>query len=188
MTDQTYHARALDNPVRRWLAPPRRVVARLGPQPGDKVLDLGAGVGYFAEELLSRVGPAGHVTLVDINPSGLQHFAGRHGTDARVDLVAAPASSVTAVGTGTQDRVLFHDVLCDIEDKAGAMAETYRMLRPGGVAYVSFHAVRRPSPRFRFRPTLAAWNELRGRQAWKEIGHGGSTLHPWYLLTKPTSG
>lgn len=41
---------------------------QLGVQPGDNVLEIGAGTGYNAAILQHIVGPGGHVTTVDIDP------------------------------------------------------------------------------------------------------------------------
>src|SRR6476660_2032366 len=43
------------------------VVQRAGLQPGEQVLDLGTGTGQGAIRAASLVGPAGHVTGVDIS-------------------------------------------------------------------------------------------------------------------------
>jgi len=185
--DQTYPAWALDNVFRRWFAPPRRTVNRLDPQPGERVVDLGAGVGYYANETLARLGPSGHLTLVDINGAALARFRSRHGPDQRVDLVVGSAASVPQVAAASEDRVLLADVLCDVEDKAGILAEAYRMLRPGGTVYVSFHSVPQPDPRRPLRPTPAVWDAARRQNPWEERARGGKPTHPWYLLVKPAT-
>jgi ubiquinone/menaquinone biosynthesis C-methylase UbiE len=187
MTDRSCPAWALDNPVRRLLSPPRRTVGRLDPRRGDRIVDLGAGVGYYADEVLSRIGPEGHLTLVDINGAALARFAERHGPDRRLEIVRSTAASVPQIPTSSRDRILLADMLCDVDDKAGILGEAYRMLRPGGVAYVSFHMEPRRNPRIPLRPTPREWEEARRGRPWEERRSGGTTTHPWYLLGKPST-
>jgi ubiquinone/menaquinone biosynthesis C-methylase UbiE len=56
---------SFDNPFRKWLHNPEAI---LGPyvRPGDTVIDIGAGMGYFTIPLAKLVGPAGHVTAIDV--------------------------------------------------------------------------------------------------------------------------
>jgi protein-L-isoaspartate(D-aspartate) O-methyltransferase len=44
------------------------MLAQLDPQPGDRVLEIGAGTGYNAALLAHLVGPGGQVTTIDIDP------------------------------------------------------------------------------------------------------------------------
>ena len=50
-----------DNPLRKLLHNPEAI---LNPyiHPGNNVIDVGAGMGYFSIPLAKLVGPAGHVT------------------------------------------------------------------------------------------------------------------------------
>ncbi|WP_369372336.1 methyltransferase, FxLD system [Promicromonospora sp. Populi] len=61
-----------DGPLPLSLASVPSVVAmmltQLDAQPGDNILEIGAGTGYNAALLSELVGPAGHVTTVDIDP------------------------------------------------------------------------------------------------------------------------
>jgi protein-L-isoaspartate(D-aspartate) O-methyltransferase len=45
------------------------MLAQLDPQPGDRVLEIGAGTGYNAALLARLVGPGGQVTTIDIDPA-----------------------------------------------------------------------------------------------------------------------
>jgi predicted methyltransferase len=45
---------------------PGEVIAALGLRPGDRVVDLGSGAGYFSLRLAPVVGPAGRVIAVDV--------------------------------------------------------------------------------------------------------------------------
>lgn len=73
--------RAADDQVLSCLSQPSIVALQLGQldvQPGHRVLEVGAGVGYNAALLAHLAGPHGHVTAIDVDadlvdeaPSGL---------------------------------------------------------------------------------------------------------------------
>lgn len=54
-----------DNPLRKLLHNPEAILGSYI-QPGTNVIDLGAGMGYFSIPMAKLVGPAGHVTAIDI--------------------------------------------------------------------------------------------------------------------------
>jgi tRNA/tmRNA/rRNA uracil-C5-methylase (TrmA/RlmC/RlmD family) len=74
------------------------VMRALGPVPGERVLDLYAGVGLFAAFLADAVGPRGSVVAVEGDREACWHAGANLGRD----LVRAPA----AVVHGPVDRVL----------------------------------------------------------------------------------
>jgi ubiquinone/menaquinone biosynthesis C-methylase UbiE len=49
----------------------------LGIAPGKEVADIGAGSGWFTLRAARRVGPAGTVYAVDINPEAIRYFERR---------------------------------------------------------------------------------------------------------------
>ncbi len=59
-----------DNPLRRWLHNPRKIV-RPFVSPGDTVLDVGCGMGTFTIDLASYVGPQGKVIAADLQEAML---------------------------------------------------------------------------------------------------------------------
>ncbi|MGW1032301.1 methyltransferase, FxLD system [Streptomyces antibioticus] len=49
------------------------MLAQLDPQPGDRILEIGAGTGYNAALLAELVGPDGQITTIDIDPGVALH-------------------------------------------------------------------------------------------------------------------
>ncbi|WP_328837694.1 methyltransferase, FxLD system [Streptomyces europaeiscabiei] len=49
------------------------MLAQLDPQPGDHILEIGAGTGYNAALLAELVGPDGQITTIDIDPGVALH-------------------------------------------------------------------------------------------------------------------
>lgn len=68
------HSYALDNKLRRLLQSPKRIV---GPyiKPGDLVIDLGCGPGFFTIDMAEMVGPTGKVFAVDLQEEMLDRLA-----------------------------------------------------------------------------------------------------------------
>ncbi len=60
----------LDNPVRGWVHPPRKLFAGLV-EPGMTVVDTGCGTGFFSLHLARMVGDKGTVMAVDLQPEAL---------------------------------------------------------------------------------------------------------------------
>ncbi|MCI4373494.1 MAG: class I SAM-dependent methyltransferase, partial [Thermoplasmata archaeon] len=153
---------SLDNPIRRRLAPARRELDYAGIGPGSIVADLGTGVGYFLPDLLRRVGPTGRLYAVDPDPKNLEVARRRVGEDSRVRFLLGSAAQTPEIPDLSVDVVILSLVLCCMVDKESAMAEAWRMLRPGGRVYVSYPRVRlgwtrrRPS----LRVTRERWSSL----------------------------
>ena len=119
-----------------WFAARRVVVDRLLAQtlsPGPKdVFDIGCGTGWLVERLAS----AGHrVTAIDYRPEAVEAVR-RRSPAARAIVADACAVPLDA---GSADVVVLLDVL-EHTDDAAALAEVYRLLRPGGVALIGVPA------------------------------------------------
>lgn len=183
--DHTPPAWVLDNPVRRLFSPPGRVIDLLDPRPGAHVLDLGAGVGYYADATLARLGPQGRLTLVDIHAGMLQRYLRRHAPDPRLRTLVSSAASLGEVPSASVDRVLSAMMLCDLKDKKGVLDEAWRVLRPTGLAYVSFHYSETPVEDKPFWVTPEIWGALSRAHPWKEEGRGEHRRARWYLLRRP---
>jgi ubiquinone/menaquinone biosynthesis C-methylase UbiE len=112
-----------------------KVLGKAQLRPDDTVLDVGAGDGLIAFGALDRLGPDGHVIFSDISQNLLDHcrkVAEAEEVLERCQFLLAPADQLSAVATGSVDVVTTRSVLIYVKDKAGALREFYRVLKPGG--------------------------------------------------------
>ena len=103
-------------------------------KPGHVVLDLASGTGDLARGLARLVGASGHVVLADINAAMLEQ-----GRCRLVDAGIAGNFSIAQLDAEklpftdrSFDRVTIAFGLRNVTDKSAALAEMYRVLRPGG--------------------------------------------------------
>jgi arsenite methyltransferase len=140
----------------------RRLVREaLAAAPGDRVLDVGCGPGFYVAELLDQVGPTGSVVGVDASPQTLALARRRTEGRGNVALHLADATALPVTDAGF-DAALSVQVLEYVADLDAALGELHRALRPGGRlvvwdvdwATVSWHS---DDPE-RMRRVLAAWD------------------------------
>ena len=119
-----------------WLAPVRdRVLDGAHLQPGDCLLDVGAGDGLIAFGALERVGPSGRVIFSDISPDLLSYCQTRAmelGVLERCQFIQASAEDLMSVQDASVDAVTTRSVLIYVADKLRAFREFRRVLRDGG--------------------------------------------------------
>jgi SAM-dependent methyltransferase len=126
------YARWLLNPLRYLIMPPGRVVGRLKLSPTDHVLEVGCGPGFFSPAI-ARSLPAGHLTLFDVQPPMLEMARKRLEKYGLVNFTTAAGSAENLpFGDAAFDVVLMVTVLGEVPDRAAAVREVARVLRPGG--------------------------------------------------------
>jgi arsenite methyltransferase len=138
------------------------VRAALGAQPGDRVLDVGCGPGFYVTELLEAVGREGSVVGLDASADMLAVAAERVRGHTSVKFHKADATSLP-IPDASFERAVCVQVLEYVRDVPAALTELYRALRPGGRvlvwdvdwATVSWHAIDRQLTR----RVLAAWDK-----------------------------
>ena len=142
----------------------RRVIrTALGLKPGEDVLDIGSGPGFLACEMSAEVGPGGSVTGIDPSPSMLSIARGRPraGGSAPVAFSAAEATALPCAA-GSFDAVTSTQVYEYVGNVPAALAEAWRVLRPGGRLLVLDtdwdSIVWRSGDNDRMRRVLAAWD------------------------------
>lgn len=114
----------------------RRLVREaLAVEAGHRVLDVGCGPGFYSAELLAEVGAKGAVVGVDTSTAMLEAAARRCEGLGDATFKQGNATSLPVVAGGF-DRALCVQVLEFVSDVPAALAELYRVLRPGGRALV----------------------------------------------------
>jgi demethylmenaquinone methyltransferase/2-methoxy-6-polyprenyl-1,4-benzoquinol methylase len=110
----------------------RFTIEQSGVRPGQKVLDIAGGTGDLARAFQERVGPTGTVLLTDINAAMLARGRDRMLDEGRaIEAVRCDAERLPFPDR-TFDCVSVAFGLRNMTHKDRALAEMFRVLRPGG--------------------------------------------------------
>lgn len=112
----------------------RQMAARLDIWPGSTVLDIGTGTGVFLPFLRQRIGSEGKILALDIAEEML-HRAQTKAFDGVVAYLNADAAHIP-LPESSVDSVVCYSSFPHFQDKAGALAEMYRVLRNGGSLHI----------------------------------------------------
>ena len=108
-----------------------RATALLQPRPGERVLEVGCGLGADARELARAVAPTGSVTAVDVSEAMLNAARERH--DAALDVTYERADVCDLpYDDASFDVIRIERVLQHVHELDRACAEMARVLKPGG--------------------------------------------------------
>lgn len=115
---------------------PQKNVLEFGFIPGNKVADLGSGAGHYANALSTLLGETGRVYAVDLDESLLVKLKKDALADGRgnIDVIWGDVEKPhgTKLRDGCVDGAVFSNILFQLSDKRGAIAEALRVVRPGG--------------------------------------------------------
>ena len=133
------HPSACPYGQRVWVEAPHPLITRarlrelLAPQPGERVLEVGPGTGYYTLDVAEWVAPGGTVEILDLQEEMLDHTLRRarerglsNITPARGDARELPYADASF------DAAYLVTVLGEIPDQEAALRELARVLRPGG--------------------------------------------------------
>ena len=114
------------------------------PQPGERLLEIGPGTGYYTLDMAEWVGPEGRVEIFDLQQEFLDHTM-RRAAERGLDNVVPTQGDATALPyeDASIDAVVLTAVLGEIPDPDAALREIRRVLqarRPPGRR----RALRRP--------------------------------------------
>jgi arsenite methyltransferase len=112
-----------------------RVLAGAQLAAGMTVVDVGAGEGLVAFRAIDRFGPSLRVILTDLSVPMLRYaesVAMRRNVRAQCTFLECSADKLEGIGDASVDVVTTRAVLAYVSDKAAALAECFRVLKPGG--------------------------------------------------------
>ena len=164
-----WFARFLDNPIRRRVQHPSKVMGQMGVHEGMKVLELGPGPGFFTVEASRRAGSSGRLYCLDIQPAlvaRLKRKIEREGLE-NVALMVGDATALPFLESGL-DLAFLVTVAGEIPNRDGALGELYRVLRPGGVLSVSELFI---DPDYLLRRTIISQAHKAGFEPFQQFGN-----------------
>jgi len=125
-------AYSFDNPLRRLIHPPQRLLGQYVTE-GMTVLDVGCGMGHFSLGMARMVGPDGKVLAVDLQPEMLGAVSRRAARRGLTKRIAVHRCSADGLGvTASVDFILTFWMAHEVADVQGLMEELFARMREGG--------------------------------------------------------
>jgi len=111
-------------------------IAKLGLADGMKVVDIGAGSGFYSLEAARRVGHAGRVYAVDVQKELLERLRSVAAAQGirNIEAVWGDAEKIggTKLREAVADRVIVSNILFQAKKRDDLVLEVKRLLKPGG--------------------------------------------------------
>jgi ubiquinone/menaquinone biosynthesis C-methylase UbiE len=124
---------------RFWVEAPHPLITRsrlreaLEPTPGERMLEIGPGTGYYTAELAEWIGAEGRLEIFDIQQEMLDHSMRRVGERGAENVRPTQGDARSLpYEDASFDAVVLVTVLGEIPDQDAALGEIARVLRPGG--------------------------------------------------------
>lgn len=181
--------RLLDNSLRRRffsagktldLVGIRPGLVRLGAGPDLQVLELGPGSGFFTLEAARRIGPAGKLYSVDIEPQAIAILKRKVQNFTNVEARVGDAYELDFPDESL-DLAFLVAVLGEIPDPVRALREIHRVLKADGVLSITEML---PDPDYPLRRTVVRWC----REAGFELAEKGGNFFYYTLNFRKAKG
>ena len=124
---------------RFWVEAPHPFITRsrlrevLDPRPGERVLEVGPGTGYYTLDVAEWVSPGGSVEILDVQQEMLDHTIAR-AAERGISNITPTLADATKMPyeDGSFDAAFLVTVLGEVPDQDAALRELARVLKPGG--------------------------------------------------------
>ena len=124
---------------RFWVEAPHPVITRdrlrsvLRPEVGERVLEIGPGVGYYSLDIAEWIGAEGKLEIFDLQQEFLDHTTGRAGERGLTNVIPTQGDATALpYEDASIDAVVLTAVLGEIPDPVAALRQIQRVLKPGG--------------------------------------------------------
>jgi ubiquinone/menaquinone biosynthesis C-methylase UbiE len=124
---------------RFWVQAPHPFITRarlrqvLAPAPGERILEIGPGTGYYSLAVASWLAPDGTLGILDLQPEMLDHTLARAAEQGIENMQATVGDAQRLpFEDGAFDGAYLTAVLGEIPDQAAALRELRRVLAPHG--------------------------------------------------------
>ena len=126
----------------------KELISALHISAGERVLDIGAGTGHLAAYVHKIVGSSGDVVAID--PLPLRVEIAQSKAAANFEARVGRAEDLSEFADASFDVVYLNCVFHWIEDKSRALAEIFRVLKPGGRLGLNCQDTNHPHEAFHF--------------------------------------
>jgi ubiquinone/menaquinone biosynthesis C-methylase UbiE len=123
---------------RFWVEAPHPFITRarlrdiLAPEPGERLLEVGPGTGYYSLPVAEWLGRDGTLEVLDVQEEMIDHTLARAGEEGIDNLVPTLADArQMPYDQGSFDGAYLVTVLGEIPDQHAALRELRRVLAPG---------------------------------------------------------
>lgn len=133
------HPSACPYGQRFWVQAPHPLITRtrlrdvLAPRPGERMLEVGPGTGYYTLPAAEWLTPSGQLDIFDLQQEMLDHTAQRARDAGLLNVVATQGDArALPYPDASFDAAFLVAVLGEVPDQAAALRELARVLKPGG--------------------------------------------------------
>ncbi|MFB0515047.1 MAG: class I SAM-dependent methyltransferase [Candidatus Neomarinimicrobiota bacterium] len=125
--------------VRDLVLPREKILAEVGLQPGQQVLDYGCGPGSYTVVAARLVGNEGQVYALDIHPLAIQYVQRKAARQRLTNIETILSDCATGLPDSHIDVAFLYDILHGLSELVAILKELHRVLKPEGLLSVNDH-------------------------------------------------